>query len=112
MTTDSNDPKKIRGVSRNKGVDATKAVGEVEGTEQVSGIKGISRIRGVGNVSNVARVTLGNKERLLALVTEETNKLSKSGMIPASQRSVIEKAVKMVLEASIAEESQKKGAKG
>lgn len=104
----TDDKKKIKSVGRSSGVSKTEAVDDVSGVERTGKVRGVERVKGAGGVSNVQKITAADREKLMAIVTEETNRLAKSGAIPASQRGVIEKAVKMVLESSLLEEASGK----
>lgn len=109
MSNSSDQSKKVKGVGKSRNVEATKAVDELD---SVKGVTGISRVRGVGDVKAATQVTAANREKLLSLVEEETAKLAKSGMIPASQKNVVELAVKLAIEGSLLEEKVAEGTAG
>ena len=95
--------KKIDGVKRSTSLDQVRkseAVGQVDRTKQVSGVGGIDGAgRGATRV-----MTAAEREQLLAMVSEEAEKIFGKSGIPAEQRELIESAVKQTIEAAIVEE--------
>ena len=104
--TKKKDDKKIGAVGSSqstKGVKATENVSEVDkvkGAASVRGVSGVSRVSGTGPLG---AITLEQRERLMTLVSEEAEKLAAQGVIPKSQREIVEQAVKMVIDASLIE---------
>ena len=95
----------IRASQSTKGVKATESVSQVDkvkGTGSVRGVSGVSRVSGTGALG---AITLEQRDKLLSLVSEEAEKLTAQGVIPKSQREVVEQAVKMVIDASLIEAS-------
>ena len=111
MTKKDDDKKKIGGVDASKsakGVRATESVSEVERVRATSAVKGVSGVSGVGKAGAIGAMSFEQRERLLSIVTQETDKLVSQGAIPKSQREVVETAVKMAIDASLLESSDKK----
>lgn len=104
--TKKKDDKKVGAVGstqNTKGVKPTESVSEVDkvkGATSVQGVRGVSRVSGAGPLG---AITLEQRDRLMTLVSEEAEKLAKQGIIPKSQREVVEQAVKMVIDASLIE---------
>jgi hypothetical protein len=48
------------------------------------------------------------RERLMAIVSQETEKLASQGAIPKSQKELVEAAVKMAIDGSLVDYSEKK----
>ena len=90
------DDKKIGAIRSSQSTKGVKA------TESVRGVSGVSRVSGTGALG---AITLEQRDKLLSLVSEEAEKLTAQGVIPKSQREVVEQAVKMVIDASLIEAS-------
>jgi hypothetical protein len=108
------DDKKIGGISSSgstKGVKATESVGEIDKVKETSAVKGVAGVSGVGKTGALGNVSFDQRAKLLSIVTEETEKLIAQGIIPKSQRDVVEQAVKMVIDASLIENNETKGKK-
>ena len=101
--TKKKDDKKIGAVGSSqstKGVKATENVSEVDKVKGAASVPGVSRVSGAGPLG---AITLEQRERLMTLVSEEAEKLAAQGVIPKSQREIVEQAVKMVIDASLIE---------
>jgi hypothetical protein len=100
------DDKKISKISSStstKGVGATESVSEVERIKETKAVRGVTGVSGIGKAGAIAAMSFEQRERLLSIVTQEAEKLSSSGMIPKSQREIVEQAVKMVIDAALIE---------
>ncbi len=102
------DDKKVGGVGSSgstKGVKGTESVSQVERVKGAGSVKRVSGVGRVGGAGPLGAITLEQRDRLMALVSEEAEKLAAQGVIPKSQREVVEQAVKMVIDASLIEAS-------
>lgn len=98
-----------RPVGGARGVDATKGV---QATEKTSGVKGVQGVQGAGAISKVSseplRISGKNKEQILQLVAQEVDKLFSENALPEKDRVKVEKALRMVIESAVDEDSQTK----
>jgi hypothetical protein len=111
---DDEDKKKIGGISSSgstKGIKAAESVGGVDKVKETSAVKSIAGIAGVGKSGALGNISLEQRTKLLSIVSEETEKLIAQGVIPKSQRDVVEQAVKMVIDASLIENNESKAKK-
>ena len=102
---------KISRTGATKGVKATEAVSEVErikGTEAIKGVSAISRVQATTGVNSIR---FDQREKLLSMVSQEAEKLAAQGLIPKSQREVVEKAVQMVIDAALVEKTDEESGK-
>jgi hypothetical protein len=114
MTGKKDDKEGVGKISRTgatKGVKATEAVSEVERVKGAEAIKGVSAISRVQATAGVAGIRLEQREKLLSMVSQEAEKLAAQGLIPKSQREVVEKAVQMVIDAAIIERADEESGK-
>ena len=98
------DDKKVGGIggaTKAKGVQRTREVEETEGVKGAEGVSGIKNVAGIGRTDGVKALSIQQRDRLMNLVQEEAAKLAASGMIPKSQRAIVEQAVKMVIDAAM-----------
>lgn len=105
MSSKDND-KKVSGVtssSSTKGVKATESVSEVGKVKEAAAVKGVAGVAGVGKAGALGSVSFEQRAKLMSIVSEETERLIAQGVIPKSQRDVVEQAVKMVIDASLLE---------
>jgi len=95
-----------------KGVKATDAVSEVERVKGAESVKGVSAVSGVRGTTGVSGIRFEQREKLLTMVSQEAEKLVAQGIIPKSQKEVVAKAVQMVIDGALvdnsAEEKDKK----
>jgi hypothetical protein len=111
MSNQSDDKKKIGGVSSSqgtKGVKATEGVSEVERVKGASAIRGVSGVSGVGRAGAIGAMSFEQREKLLSIVSQEAEKLANQGALPKSQKEIVEAAVKMAIDASLIESLDKK----
>ena len=99
---------KVGASDSTKGVKKTEAVSDVEKVKATSAVGKVAGVSGVGATGAIGRITLEQREKLLGIVSEEAAKLAAQGVIPASQREIVEQAVKMVIDASLEESSDEK----
>jgi predicted AAA+ superfamily ATPase len=98
------DKKKIGEVTstgRTREVRSTAQVSEVEAVRGAGAVDRVLGVQGVGKTSSARAITSDQRDRLMNLVAQEAEKLAKDGSIPKSQRDVVERAVKMVIEAAL-----------
>lgn len=93
----------VEKASSTKRVKPTERVSDVEKVQGASAVERVSGVKGVGGVSSIGRISLEQRDRLMTIVTEEAAKLAAQGVIPKSQREIVEQAVKMVIDASLEE---------
>lgn len=112
-------PKRI-GDKKIGGVKSTTETGAVEGTESVGGVggvkatapvSGVKRSGGIGASRLTGSMSAAEREQLFRMITEEADKLAAEGGIPKKRREVVEKAVRMAVEAGIVIEDEPPGSK-
>jgi hypothetical protein len=111
MAGKDDDNNKIGKVSRTgstKGIGATERVGEVDRVKGATGVKGVSAVSGVRGAGSVNGIRFEQREKLLTMVFEEAEKLAAQGVIPKSQKEVVAKAVQMVIDAALVDNSEEK----
>lgn len=107
--TKKKDDKKVGAVGSSestKGVKSTESVSEVDKVKGAGAVKGVAGVSGISRTGALGAITLEQRDKLLSLVSEEAEKLARQGVIPKSQREIVEQAVKMVIDASIIEASE------
>jgi len=103
------DDKKVGAIGTSgatKGVKATESLSEVDKVKGASAVKGVSEVSGVGRSGAIGAVSIEQRDKLMAIVTEEAEKLAAQGVLSKSQRDVVEQAVKMAIDASLIEASE------
>jgi|GEM_PF-4250029 len=97
-------PDKIKGskIGGVKDVDSTRGVEEVRKVSEVDQVKSSSS---VSKRKSTREMTWEEREKLFGLVKEEAKKLFGKSDIPAKQREVIERAVKIAIDASIPDDN-------
>jgi hypothetical protein len=111
MGDDKNKDKKVGKVGASdstKGVKKTDAVTDVDKVKATSAVGKVTGVSGVGAAGAIGRITLEQRDKLMGIVSEEAAKLAAQGVIPASQREIVEQAVKMVIDASLEEAAEDK----
>jgi hypothetical protein len=91
-----------------KGVRSTEAVSDVDNVKATTGVGKVSGVRGVGAAGGVGRITFEERDKYMKIVSEEAAKLAAQGVIPKSQKEIVEQAVKMAIDASLLESSDDK----
>ncbi len=95
------------------GIDPTQGADSVAKTTGVSGVDAVKPTSAVGSATNVSGVrarkatrmmSMAEREELFKMVSEEAEKLFPPGTIAKHRKEVIEGAVKMAIDASIADE--------
>jgi hypothetical protein len=112
--TKKKDTNGVDGISSSgatKGVKATDSVSSVDKVKATQSIRGVSGVTGVRSTSGVSSISFEQREKLLGMVTEEAEKLAAQGLIPKSQRQVVEQAVKMIIDSTLIEPSTEKDKK-
>lgn len=84
-----------------KGVKATEAISEVEKVKGADAVKGVAAVSGVRGATGVTGIRFEQREKLLSMVSQEAEKLAAQGIIPKSQKEIVEKAVQMVIDAAL-----------
>ncbi|MFN4896464.1 MAG: hypothetical protein ACK5GN_02210 [Pseudomonadota bacterium] len=97
---------KVSKTGATKGVKATEAVSEVDRVKGADAVKGVSAISRVQATSGISSIRFEQREKLLSMVSQEAEKLAAQGIIPKSQREVVEKAVQMVIDAALVEAAE------
>jgi hypothetical protein len=113
MSSD-HDKKKIGEVTstnRTRGVRGTEQVSEVEAVRGAGAVDRVLGVQGIGKTGGARAITSDQRDRLMSLVAQEAEKLAKDGSIPKSQRGVVERAVKMVIEAALLDGEESNGSK-
>ncbi len=99
---------KVGASQSTKGVKSTEAVSDVDKVKATSAVGRVSAVSGVGAAGAIGKITLDQRDRLMSIVSEEAAKLAAQGVIPHNQREIVEQAVKMVIDASLEENSDEK----
>jgi hypothetical protein len=68
----------------------------------------VSGISGVGGTQGIGKISLEQRDKYMGMITEEAAKLAAEGVIPKSQKEIVEQAVKMVIDASLIESGDDK----
>lgn len=84
-----------------KAVRSTQSVDQVDRVKATSAISKVAGVSGVGATNSIGKITLEQRDKLMGLISEEAAKLAAQGIIPASQRDIVEQAVRMVIDASL-----------
>lgn len=111
MSGKDDDKNKVGGITSSgstKGVKAADSVSGVDKVKETTGVKGVSGVSGVGKSGALGSISYEQRAKLMTIVTEETERLIAQGVIPKSQREVVEQAVKMVIDASLLEPSEER----
>jgi hypothetical protein len=103
---DSDEIKRISASDATKGVKPTDSVSEVEKIKGASAVKGVSGVTGVKQTAGVSSIRFDQRDKLLSMISEEAEKLAAQGIIPKSQREVVEKAVQMVIDAALLDHNE------
>jgi hypothetical protein len=103
-----NDKSKTGKIGRVSATDKTKQVDRaqaVDGIQQVKAASAIERLKGVGGASMDRRATKTmspeERERVLRMIREEADKLFSDGLLPASQKELVQQAVLMAVDSGI-----------
>jgi hypothetical protein len=99
---------KIGASDPTKRVKSTEAVSDVEKVKGASAVSRVAGVAGVGATNSIGKVSLEQREKLMGIVTEEAAKLAAQGVIPKSQKEIVEQAVKMVIDATLIEGNEEK----
>jgi hypothetical protein len=102
---------KIGKINRSNSTSGVKAVSEIDRIKAAQAIKGVTAVSGVRAAGNVNGISFEQRDKLLRMVSEESAKLAAQGVIPAAQREVVEKAVQMVIDATLIEPTDETNAK-
>lgn len=95
-----------RGIGSPTSIETTKTSG-VGGVGKVGQVGAVGDATGAGRVQGVGRkISPANRELLMRMVDEESEKLFGEGQLPERKKKVIEGAVKMVLEGSTEEDTE------
>ena len=96
-------------------VSSTLHTTEIEGTEAISRVTSVQPTSGVGAVKGAEAVgkrrtaramTIEEREQLLQMVQEETDKVLSTGILPPQKKEVVAQAVKMAVDASLLTEEE------
>jgi hypothetical protein len=109
---DNDGIKRISGTGSTKGVQRTQGVSEVDKVEKTSGVKKVSGVSKVSETSKVSAIRFEHRDKLFSMISEEAQKLAAQGIIPNSQREVVEKAVQMVIDAALLDHNTDSSSKG
>jgi uncharacterized protein (UPF0254 family) len=94
---------KVGASDATKRVKSTEAVSEVDKVKGTYAVSKVSAVSGVGAASGIGKISLEQREKYMGMITEEAAKLTAEGVIPKSQKEVVEQAVKMFIDASLIE---------
>jgi hypothetical protein len=92
------------------GVKSTTQASEVAGAEAIGGIGSIKPTSGVGGIKGPGAIgkrrptrvmTVEERQQLLNMISEETEKMFSSGVLPPRKKEVVAKAVKLAVDASL-----------
>jgi hypothetical protein len=108
---DNDDVKRVSATGSTKGVKATSGVDEIDKVAGASAVKGVSAVHGVKGASGVSSIRFEQREKLFSMISEEASKLAAQGIIPNNQREVVERAVQMVIDATLLDQEEPSKAK-
>lgn len=98
---DNNDNKKIKKTKSTTAVDKAKEIDQVKKTGAVDRVSNINP----NDMHRATRVmTAAEREKLMQMVKEESEKLFKNANIPAEEQEIIELAVQKTIDSSIIDE--------
>jgi hypothetical protein len=106
MAKDKDKEKKVGAIGASdstKGVRSTEAVSDVDKVKATSAVGKVSAVSGIGAAGAVGKISLEQRDKLMTIVSEEAAKLAAQGVIPKSQKEIVEQAVKMAIDASLLE---------
>jgi len=98
---DSDEIKRVSASDSTKRVKATDSVSEIDKVQGASSVKGVSGVSRVKQASGVSSIRFDQREKLFSIAREEAQKLVAQGIIPQSQREVVERSVQMVIDAAL-----------
>lgn len=102
----SSDDEKVGGVKNLKNAEAVKKAGgvsEVDSVDKTAATERVVKTR-PSKLQGTRVITSAEREKLFSMITEEADKMFESGVLPKEQKSIVETAVKQVIDASIIEE--------
>jgi len=91
-----------------KGVKATESLSEVDQVKEAAAVRGVSGISGIGKAGAIGALNLEQREKLMTIISEESQKLAAQGVISNRQRDLVEQAVKMAIDATLIEPQEDK----
>lgn len=109
--------KKIGGISSTSSTHGIQSTELVKGTQSVSEVKGVAATSGVGAVQAAGAIgkrrptrimSIEERQQLLQTINEEAEKMFSSGILPASKKEIITKAVKMAVDSGLLPEEDEK----
>lgn len=110
MTKKKDDKKigEVKSATETRKVESTEAISEVTKVKPTSGVTGVSRAYRVGKNRPTRIMTAAEREYLFSVIDEEANKLFGSGVLPKEKKEVVQKAVKMAVDAGLLDEEKEK----
>lgn len=101
---DDNDDSSVEGVRKSEKLERTAPVEQTGSVEKVEKVGRVGSVKGAEKAGGAGAITPEERDRLLNMVEEEAEKLFENSSIPEERREIITKAVKMAIDAGIAEE--------
>ncbi|MGI6524302.1 MAG: hypothetical protein ACOX2O_03275 [Bdellovibrionota bacterium] len=92
-------------------IEQLSGVSSVEKTQKTSAISAVHGLSGTSRTHSINSITAANREVLHKMVHEEADKLFGKTQTPSQKREVIEKAVKMAIDAVAIEEENDSSSK-
>lgn len=95
----------VKATRESHGVERTESVGNVSSVGKVKGASGVGSVKGAGAISGrkgvISGISREQRDRILALVGEEAERMAQEGTIPKSKKDLVKKSVVMALDAAI-----------
>jgi hypothetical protein len=102
----------IKSTTVSGAIERTGSVSEVEGAKKASAVSGVRGAGSIGGLRATQGLTAAKRAELYHMIEEEADKLFSSDKSPKHQKEVVEKAVKMTVDAAMAEEEEEKDKDG
>jgi hypothetical protein len=101
----------IRSATSTSGVKKTGAIATVEETKKASAVSGIRAAGAASSLRATRAISMAERAQLFELIHEEADKLLSGKNVPPQHKDIVEKAVKMTIDAAalLEEEEKKKG---
>lgn len=102
-----NNGSKISGVDGLRGshqIERLSGVESVEKTQKASAVSAVKRVGAAGRTGSISAITAANREAIYQMLHEEADKLFSKGSLSKDKREVVERAVKMAIDAVIVDE--------
>ena len=97
----------VRGAGSTSGIQKTDAVSGIEQTKKAAPVSGVRAAGAAGALRGTRAMSLAERAHLFDMIHTESDKLFASKNIPPQHKEIVEKAVKMTIDAALLEEEEK-----